>query len=167
MIANPDCRLITLVGPGGSGKTRVATEAARKHGSTLAHGAVFVALAPLESAGLSISTVATTLNFTLDSHTKSLTQLLRYLRGQEMLLVLDNFEHLLASFAQPEKDTETNAAIDLVNGVLTEAADVMLLVTSRERLNLQGEWVYDVGGLETPPEELSTEGHVRPQADGV
>lgn len=152
LIANPDCRLITLVGPGGSGKTRLALEAARHAHPTFADGITFVALAPLESADRIVSTVANTLNFTLDQNAESLPQLLRYLRGQTMLLMLDNMEHLLPS-RSPTVDDEPQSAITLIHGILAEAADVTLLATSRERLNLHGEWVYDVGGLETPTEE--------------
>ncbi|MEZ4727541.1 MAG: tetratricopeptide repeat protein [Caldilineaceae bacterium] len=148
LITNPDCRLITLVGPGGSGKTRLAVEAARAAHPTFVDGVAFIALAPLTAAEFVVATVATTLNFTLSGHATPQTQLLHYLRQKRLLLVLDNFEHLLSPPAPLPTTTEANPALALVNGILQEAPAVTLLVTSRERLNLQGEWVYDVGGLE-------------------
>ena len=156
LIADPDCRLITLLGPGGSGKTRLATEAARNALTTFADGALFVGRASLSSADLATPAVAASLNLTLDGHITPLAQVLRYLRGQRLLIVLDNFEHLLTSAIQPTPKAEDNPAVALVTGILNQAPDVMMLVTSRERLNIGGEWVYDVGGLKTPTEEGAT-----------
>lgn len=152
LITNPDCRLITLVGPGGSGKTRLAIAAARGANAAFVDGAVFVALAPISSPDLIASTVATTLNLTLERQSTPQSQVLRYLRRRKLLLVLDNFEHLLA---MPVEQTDENSALPLLIDILQQAADVTMLVTSRERLNLQGEWLYDVAGLETPTEETT------------
>lgn len=155
LIADPDCRLITLLGPGGSGKTRLATEAARNALATFADGAHFVALAPLSSADLATPALAASLKLTLDGHNTALAQVIRYLRRQALLIVLDNFEHLLNSAIQPEPEMENNPAVALVTGLLDQAPNVMMLVTSRERLNVRGEWVYDVSGLEIPTEDAA------------
>lgn len=147
LLAKPNCRLITLVGPGGSGKTRLALEAAKSAHATFADGATFVALAPIASADFVAATTATALHITLAGHAPSQSQLLHYLRRQARLIVLDNFEHLLTPAPMP---ADEHAALDLVSGIIAESPHTKVLVTSRERLNIQGEWVYDVGGLEMP-----------------
>lgn len=158
LLADPACRLITLVGPGGSGKTRLAVETARNAHPTFADGAAFVALAPLLAADAVVPTVAATLNFTLDGRATPQHQLLHYLRGQTLLLVLDNFEHLLTPASASQTATAENPALALVTAILQQAPAVTMLVTSRERLNLQGEWVYDVGGLTIPSEDNAAPG---------
>ncbi|MEM7133157.1 MAG: tetratricopeptide repeat protein [Chloroflexota bacterium] len=152
LIANRDCRLITLVGPGGSGKTRLAIAAARDAHETFANGAAYVALAPISSPDLIASTVAASLNLALEGQSTPQSQVLRYLRGRKLLLVLDNFEHLLPASADQINE---NSALSLLIDILQQTADVTMLVTSRERLNLQGEWLYDVDGLETPAEDAT------------
>ncbi len=91
----------------------------------------------------------------ISDHATPQTQLLHYLRQKALLLVLDNFEHLLSPPVSLPTATEANPTLALVNGILQEAPAVTLLVTSRERLNLQGEWVYEVGGLEIPDADSS------------
>ncbi len=110
LIADPGCRLITLLGPGGSGKTRLATEAARKLISAFADGVVFVGLAPLSSAQGIAPAVAAALNLTLDGNLTPQAQVLRYVRQQALLLVLDNFEHLLTATIRPEPEPNHNPA---------------------------------------------------------
>jgi len=132
---NPACRLLTLVGPGGIGKTRLALEVAQQFPN--AH---FVALQPLASADFIVSAMAESLNFQFYSGSDPKQQLFDYLREKSWLVVLDNFEHLL--------DGAT-----LLSEILTAAPAVRMLVTSRERLNLLEEWVLDVGGLAYPASE--------------
>jgi predicted ATPase/DNA-binding NarL/FixJ family response regulator len=123
-----DYRLVTLVGPGGIGKTRLALEtAAQLRGYR--DGTCFVPLQPLDSSTYIVPTIADALDFKFFSNEDAKTQLLNYLRRKQMLLVLDNFEHLLDG-------------VELVNELLTQAPQVSVLVTSRERLNLSGETVY-------------------------
>ena len=152
LLADAACRLITLLGPGGMGKTRLALQAASDEGELFADGTFFVNLAPLNTTEHLVHAVTSALNFTLANHAPPLTELLHYLRQKEMLLILDNFEHLLARGARTPADNGNGSATDLVTAILQHAAGVTILVTSRERLHLQGEWVFDVGGLETPAE---------------
>ena len=90
LLADPACRLLTLVGPGGIGKTRLALEAAQQLSD--AH---FVPLQPLTSADFIVSAIADAVGFQFYSSDDPKRQLLDYLREKSLLLVLDNFEHLL------------------------------------------------------------------------
>ncbi len=154
-IAASDCRLLTLFGPGGSGKTRLAVEAARQ---TLADaqlgrfpdGVFFVPLAPLRSAEAVVPTIAQALDLPL--HTANLRrQLLDYLHHKHLLLILDNVEHLLGS----------DGIVELVVDMLDKAQGVRILTTSRFRLNVQSEYLIPVGGMDYPelpaPARASTE----------
>lgn len=136
LLADPHCRLLTLVGPGGVGKTRLALQAVTPQLDRHAQGIWFVALAPLLTADLVAATCLEALNLGQQPHLTPDEQLLHYLRHKDLLLILDNFEHL------PE-------AVVLVKGILSTAPQVKLLVTSRERLKVQDEWVFTVNGLET------------------
>ncbi len=136
-LENPVCRLLTLLGPGGIGKTRLAIEAAARQKDTFPQGTFFIPLAPLSSAEFLVSTIAETIGFNFYTQEKAKTQLLNYLRGKEMLLVMDNFEHILE-------------AADLLVEILQTAPKIHILATSRERLNLQEEWILHVHGMETP-----------------
>ena len=150
LLADPACRLLTLVGPGGIGKTRLAIEAARRSG--LAHGARFVSLAPLSSAEPLVPAVAEAVGLTLYGSTDPKEQLFSYLRDQELLLVLDNFEHLLLPPSPNEAaaDPPGGDGTGLVADLLAHAPRLKFLVTSRERLNLQSEWIFNVEGLTVP-----------------
>jgi predicted ATPase/class 3 adenylate cyclase len=137
LLEDPDCRLLTLVGPGGAGKTRLALEAAARRVDRYPHGVHFVALASVASPDLLAPALAESIQFALDGVHSSLSaqeQLLDYLSGRSTLLVLDNFEHLVEGSA-------------LLGEVIERAPHVELLTTSRERLNIQSEWVFDVDGL--------------------
>lgn len=138
-LAAPDCRVLTVLGPGGIGKTRLSVEAARQVGETSGSVAHFVSLAAVPTAEGIVREIAESLNFTIDLHVASTvdetTQVLDLLQNQRMILVLDNFEHLL-----------TGAA--LVTRIVEWAPEVDVLVTSRERLHVGSEWVYEVGGMD-------------------
>ncbi len=147
LLENPTCRLLTLVGPGGIGKTRLALQAATDQLGEFAHGVYWVPLALESSADLIVSAIAAAIQLTFDGQANPKDQLLRYLRRKEMLLVLDDFEHLL----HPSTALSVGqGGVELLAGILRYAPGVTLLVTSRERLNLQGEWMFEVQGLRFP-----------------
>jgi predicted ATPase/DNA-binding CsgD family transcriptional regulator len=137
LLADDSCRLLTLVGPGGIGKTRLAIEAALVQPGRYADGVYFVALQPLTSTELILPAIAQALNVQFSPNCEPRQQLLDILRDKMMLLVLDNIEHVLDG-------------VELLSEILTVAPGVRILTTSRERLNLVEEWVFDVGGLDVP-----------------
>lgn len=141
-LANPVCRLLTIIGAGGSGKTRLAAESAQIAADSFPDGAFFVDLQPLTSSDLLVPTIARSLGISFYREVDPQTQLLNYLHERSLLLLLDNFEHLLDGTA-------------LVSALLV-AHGVKLLVTSREALDLQEEWLYPVTGMLTPPSIYST-----------
>jgi DNA-binding SARP family transcriptional activator/predicted ATPase len=130
-------RLITLAGQGGSGKTRIALQAASEQIEGFLDGVRYVSLAPVHSSAYLVSTIGAALGILFSGQKDERAQLLDELRDKEMLLVLDNFEHLLD-------------AADFLTEILQEAPGVTILTTSRERLNLHGEWVLAVEGLPYP-----------------
>ncbi len=140
LVADPLCRLLTLIGPGGIGKTRLAIEVAAQERAHFGDGAWFVPLAPVTTPAAILPAIAEALGFTLHGQTELRVQLLDHLAGKEALLVLDNLEHLLAG-------------VGLLTEILTRAPRVKLLVTSRERLNLQSEYVFVTQGLPVPPSD--------------
>lgn len=130
-------RLVTLVGPGGSGKTHMALHAAHALQPYFPQGVYFISLVAVGSIQQLIGALADGLRLTFQSSQLSQAQLLDYLRRRRLLLVLDNFEHLLHS-------------VELIEAILRTTPQVALLVTSRERLNLHGEHLLLLGGLEVP-----------------
>src|ERR1700760_1646644 len=130
-------RLVTVVGPGGSGKTTVGLAVAERMIGAYEHGVWLVDLAPLRDAGLVPSAVATVLG--LEIHTEDpLPALVAALRDNRMLLLLDNCEHV------------TDAAAGLTAAVLSGASGVNILATSREPLGVLGERVHRLGPLNSP-----------------
>ncbi len=143
LLANPDCRLLTLVGMGGIGKTSLALKAAREHLGDFLHGVFWAPLALLRHPGQILTAIIEALPVTQGSEPE--TQCLDYLREKSLLLLLDNFEHLI-----PSQRHGDEPAINLVNKILQAAPNVKIIVTSRERLSLRAEWVYPVEGLPYP-----------------
>ncbi|MHB8626709.1 MAG: helix-turn-helix domain-containing protein [Aggregatilineales bacterium] len=139
-LADPNCRLLTLVGAGGIGKTRLALHAAAEQFANFASGVYFVSLTGVGAPNLVASAIAGALEMSFYGPEDPTVQIVKYLRGKAMLLVLDNFEHLLE-------------ATSLLTDILAAAPAVKLLTTSRERLNLQEEWVFAVEGLLFPEDE--------------
>jgi len=147
LIANPECRCISLVGPGGIGKTRLALQAAQQHRADFAHGVAFIPLASVGSVEAAIPAIASAIRLTFYGPNDPKVQLLNYLCEKQMLLILDNVEQLLT-----EGPLQANI-VELMLEILQRAPGVKLLVTSREVLNLQGEWVLQVRGLAFPETE--------------
>jgi LuxR family transcriptional regulator, maltose regulon positive regulatory protein len=144
-LLNPDCRLLTLVGMGGMGKTSLAVKTAEQLAAKYPHGVYFVGLDALNTASLIPSTIADSLKLALRGQDEPLAQLVRFIGEKDMLLVLDNFEHLLEG---------ATVVLTLLYG----CPKLKLLVTSRERLNLEEEWLLNVEGLSYPQDEtLSVE----------
>jgi predicted ATPase/DNA-binding SARP family transcriptional activator len=149
LLSREHVRLLTLTGPGGTGKTRLALELAGSVASRFPAGAWFVDLAPLRDAALVLETVAQTLGVHEQADEPLADTLAEHLRGKEMLLVLDNFEHVLG------------AALAL-GSLLARLPQVKLLATSRVPLRLSAEHVYPVPPLALPdqgapldPDELA------------
>ena len=147
LIGDPECSCITLVGPGGIGKTRLALQAAGKHLNEFAQGAAFVPLASVRSIEAVIQAIANGVNFSFYGPTDPKEQLFNYLREKQILLILDNVEHLLM------EGSLQGTIAELLIEILQQAAQVKLLVTSREALNLQEEWSFEVQGLAYPESE--------------
>lgn len=152
-LVQPTVRLMTLVGPGGMGKTRLALEAAQARTDAFPDGAWFVSLAALASAAAIAPSIATALG--LSARGDSTQAVLQFLRNKRLLLILDNFEHLLSDSETPSwgrrtSRTEQTRGVDLVAEILSVAPNVQVIVTSRERLNLHAEHVYVVQGLDYP-----------------
>ncbi|MDX1995471.1 MAG: BTAD domain-containing putative transcriptional regulator [bacterium] len=137
LLEDPACRLLTLVGPGGIGKTRLAIQAASDLAPHFPDGVYFVSLVGVWFPEFIVQTVLSALNCTPSAHEDVKRVLLEMLREMRLLLVFDNFEHLLDS-------------AELISEILAAAPQVKVLTTSRERLNLQEEWLLETGGLPFP-----------------
>lgn len=154
LLRDPACRLLTLMGPGGIGKTRLALEAAAGLGGQFPDGVHFVPLQAVQTSEFVVSTIADAMDVTLSGPDAPRGQLLNYLRDRVTLLVLDNFEQLLPSSLPPADGGDKGAAV-LLTDILQAAPGVKLLVTSREVLNLQKEWLFPVEGLVVPADPQS------------
>lgn len=144
LLCGPHARLVTLRGPGGVGKTRLAVEAARRTARAFLEGVWFVDLVGVEDTAQLVSAIAAATGLPLQERSEPRAQLLDFVRDKELLLVLDNFEHLLE-------------ARSVLSDILKAAPEVKLLVTSRRDLALRSEQVFPVEGLVYP----GAQGHDR------
>lgn len=134
LLDQPACRLIALVGPGGIGKTRLAVQLAAQHGAAFPDGVAFVALNAVSAPEFVAPAIIAALGLATLRPDDQQTYLIQHLRTKHMLLVLDNFEHLLGD-------------LQLIEQLVQHAPHVKLLITSRERLQLRDEWTFNVHGL--------------------
>ncbi len=144
LLTGDECRLLTLTGPGGTGKTRLAIQAATRLKEHFPDGIFFVPLAPIENAESIVPVMANALGFsfrTLPNENRppedAQAQLVEYLRDKKLLLLTDNWEHLVGSSG-------------ILSELLGRAPRLKVLATSRERLNLGEEWLLEVRGLSFP-----------------
>jgi predicted ATPase/DNA-binding CsgD family transcriptional regulator len=142
LLADPTCRLLTLLGPGGIGKTRLAIQVAHEQLVNFDGSVYYVPLAPLDSSDLVTVAIANALQIPFHGSDPPQVQLAQYVREQQLLLVIDNFDHMLD-------------AVPLLVSLLETAVMVKILVTSRERLNVREEWIFLLEGLAFPTNSSS------------
>jgi predicted ATPase/transcriptional regulator with XRE-family HTH domain len=142
LLLQPGCQLLSLLGSGGIGKTRLALEIAHRflgqQPPVFPDGIFFVQLASIESTDLLVPAIADALAITFSGPGDPAIQLLNFLRDKKLFLLLDNMEHLLD-------------AGKLISEILQHSPGVKVMATSRERLNLHGEWIFEIQGLPVPP----------------
>lgn len=143
-LQSPDVHLVTIIGPGGIGKTRLALKAAELGVDSFRDGACFVSLTEVSTPESALSAIAGVLNVVFSDSSDPKEQLLNYLQRKDMLIVLDGLEHMAE---------ESGLVIDL----LRVSPAIKILVTSREGLNLQREWRLPIQGLSFPISESVAE----------
>jgi predicted ATPase len=129
-------RLLTILGPGGAGKTRLAIQAAADIAAEFSDGVFFISLADIRSDRDIVQAIAESLGLALASDEDVKAQLLTYVTNKCQLLVFDNFEHLLAGAS-------------IIPGILQAAPQIRVMITSRAKLNVTSETVFTLAGLET------------------
>mgnify|MGYP000847643339 CR=1 FL=1 len=144
LLSHPACRLLTLVGPGGIGKTRLVLEAAQQQIPHFAQGVYFISLAALNTPEVLVSLAANAVGVSVFPGGDTKQQLLNFLQSKQVLLVFDSSERLL-------EDT------GLITQLLQVASRSKVMVTSRERLNLLEETVFQVEGMDYPAHETTSD----------
>jgi len=154
LLAQPDRRLVTILGPGGMGKTRLALETGQRLLDQFWDGVWFLALDAVDADSFSpalnplLVGLAKTLGLTLHGGSPPEAQVLAYLQERQLLLIFDNLEHLVDSS-------------EVISRLLSGTQRIKALVTSRKRLNLQEEWLFSLSGLALAPDPG---GPAQPQA---
>jgi DNA-binding SARP family transcriptional activator len=133
-------RLVTMVGPGGVGKTRLALQIGQDQLYAFHNGVFWIPLDNIKTPDALPSVIANAVGMELPAKGETQTHIVNFLRHRDVLLIFDNYEHLL-----PETD--------FISQVLNNAPGVSILVTSRESLHLQAEWVFELAGLPLQAEE--------------
>lgn len=137
LIADDSTRMLAILGPGGVGKTRLSLEAGRAALDQFENGVYFIELAPLSQSADIPSTVAEAVGVPVQDGQDLLAQVVNYLAGKHILLIFDNFEHLVDG-------------APIIRAILEAGPDVQVLVTSRQRLNLSTESIFTIGGMDFP-----------------
>lgn len=140
LLNDPQCRLLSLAGPGGIGKTRLAIETASQCQNAFADGVYFVPLAAVNAPRFIVPLIADSIGFVFQGEIDPRLQLFNFISEKQILLLADNLEHLLG-------DSEV---VELFSELIEKTVSLKLLLTSRESLRLQNEWVFEVGGLPIP-----------------
>ena len=151
LLTTPGVRIVTVTGPGGTGKTRLALQAAEGLLDSFPDGVFFVALAPLVDADLVTSAIAAVLGVQSSADRTLVEALITHLAGKELLLVLDNFEHMVRATAD-------------VAAVLAHAPGARVLATSRVPLRVRGEHEFRVNPLPLPEPEAELDDVLRSPA---
>ncbi len=138
-ILDPACRLLTLTGPGGVGKTRLAVEVARRLDAAFKDGVYFLPMAGVDQPESIVTELAIALGLSLSGPADPKLQVIQALRRKNALLVFDNMEHLVQGSA-------------VLGEILQQAPGLRMLLTSREPVHLQWEWIFEVQGLPVPEE---------------
>ena len=141
LINDPTCHLLSLIGQGGIGKTRLSLEVARQlseeQDDSFSDGVYFVPLAPITSAEQITLAIANALDIHLNEKITMGEQLINHLQDQHLLLILDNFEHVMAGSS-------------FISDLLDSTEHIKIIITSRERLHLEHELVHSLQGMTTP-----------------
>jgi predicted ATPase/DNA-binding SARP family transcriptional activator len=140
LLSKPECRLLTIVGLGGSGKTRLALQCAHHLQAQFSDGVYFVPLEAVQQSEFLATAILQALDVPVRGKNSPQQQVTQALHGKNLLLVLDNMEQLAGQSSW-------------LGELLKQAAGFKLLVTSRERLNLQGEWLFPLAGMDFPADK--------------
>ena len=135
--------LVTILGPGGMGKTRLSVQVADVVAEQFQHGVFFVPLAPLNDPDHIVTAISESLRLMFSERQSPRYQLIEYLGNKNMLLVLDNFEHMIEG-------------VYIVSEILKSAPQIKILATSREKLNIRRENIYAIGGMTLPQRDMRT-----------
>jgi DNA-binding SARP family transcriptional activator/predicted ATPase len=141
-LENPNCRLLTILGPGGSGKTRLALETVGSQLGKFSHGIFWIPLNQVQSPEAIPASITKAINMPTQQKGELQEQLINYLRTKDILLVLDGFEHLVDS-------------ANLIAKILENAPNTKIVVTSQSQLNIKGERIFSLGSMNYPVEKIS------------
>ncbi len=142
LLGDPGCRLLTLLGLGGTGKTRLALEAAGAEVENFPHGVVYVSLSALNYSEFVVPPIAESLGLSFHREQDPTRQLLSYLQPRQLLIILDGIEY-------------PPAVAKLVTKILSTTQHVKVLATSQARLNLREEWLFEVRGMSLDKSKIS------------